>query len=206
MARDARSAARGRADHRLLVVRLGGRGAGHRRPRLHREADPRPREPALPHPPRAVPPGRADVARRRAAPNVAGARVLLVEVEGARRQLMAEFLGRTYQVIAVADGNEALRRLQDERFDVVLADRNLPGLSGLRVIEQAQPLASPLRVRALHRLSVVRHRQGGVRAGRGCLLRASQRGPEEPRPRKLPVRFAAAAASFSVDGDVPTLG
>ena len=66
--------------------------------------------------------------------------MLLVEVEGGRRQLMAEFLGRTYQVTAVADGAEALRRLQDERFDVVLADRNLPGLSGLRVIEQAQRL------------------------------------------------------------------
>ena len=68
------------------------------------------------------------------------ARVLLVEVEGSRRKLMAEFLGRTCQVTAVADGAEALRRLQDERFDVVLADRNLPGLSGLRVIEQAQRL------------------------------------------------------------------
>ena len=71
---------------------------------------------------------------------LAAARVLLVEVEGGRRKLMAEFLGRTYQVIAVADGTEALRRLQDERFDVVLADRNLPGLSGLRVIEQAHRL------------------------------------------------------------------
>ena len=68
------------------------------------------------------------------------ARVLLVEVEGGRRKLIAEFLGRSYQVTAVADGTEALRRLQEERFDVVLADRNLPGLSGLRVIEQAHRL------------------------------------------------------------------
>jgi CheY-like chemotaxis protein len=67
-------------------------------------------------------------------------RVLLVEVEGGRRHLMAEFLGRSYHVVAVADGNEAQRRLQEERFDVVVADRNLPGLSGLRVIEQAQHL------------------------------------------------------------------
>jgi CheY-like chemotaxis protein len=67
-------------------------------------------------------------------------RVLLVEVEGGRRQLMAEFLGRSYRVVAVADGIEAQQRLQEERFDVVVADRNLPGLSGLRVIEQAQRL------------------------------------------------------------------
>ena len=63
------SAARGGADHRLLVLRLGGRGAGHRRPRLHREADPRSREPALPHPARAVPARRAAVARRANAPS-----------------------------------------------------------------------------------------------------------------------------------------
>jgi CheY-like chemotaxis protein len=69
-----------------------------------------------------------------------GGRVLVVEVEGARRRLIAEFLGRSYQVTAAADGDEALALMQKERFDVVLADRNLPGMSGLRVIEQAQRL------------------------------------------------------------------
>jgi CheY-like chemotaxis protein len=67
-------------------------------------------------------------------------RVLVVEVEGTRRQLIAEFLGRSYHVTAAADGDEALALLQKERYDVVLADRNLPGMSGLRVIEQAQRL------------------------------------------------------------------
>jgi CheY-like chemotaxis protein len=68
------------------------------------------------------------------------ARVLVVEVEGNRRQVIAEFLGRTFNVMAAADGDEALALLQKQRFDVVLADRNLPGMSGLRVIEQAQRL------------------------------------------------------------------
>jgi CheY-like chemotaxis protein len=69
-----------------------------------------------------------------------GGRVLVVEVEGTRRRLISEFLGRSYQVTAAADGTEALELLMKERFDVVLADRNLPGMSGLRVIEQAQRL------------------------------------------------------------------
>jgi CheY-like chemotaxis protein len=73
-------------------------------------------------------------------PVAPGCRVLVVEVEGTRRRLIAEFLGRSYQVTAVADGTEALALLTNERFDVVLADRNLPGMSGLRVIEQAQRL------------------------------------------------------------------
>jgi CheY-like chemotaxis protein len=67
-------------------------------------------------------------------------RVLVVEVEGSRRQLIAEFLGRSFNVTAAANGDEALTLLQDQRYDVVLADRNLPGMSGLRVIEQAQRL------------------------------------------------------------------
>jgi CheY-like chemotaxis protein len=81
------------------------------------------------------------LARARAASaSRTGGRVLVVEVEGTRRQLIAEFLGRSYDVTSAANGDEALALLQKERYDVVLADRNLPGMSGLRVIEQAQRL------------------------------------------------------------------
>jgi len=47
-------------------------------------------------------------------------RVLVVEVEGSRRQLIAEFLGRSFNVTAAANGDEALTLLQDQRYDVVL--------------------------------------------------------------------------------------
>jgi CheY-like chemotaxis protein len=68
------------------------------------------------------------------------ARIMVVEIEGSRRQLIAEFLGRSYDVTASANGDEALSLLQQAHFDLVIADRNLPGMSGLRVIEQAQRL------------------------------------------------------------------
>ncbi len=80
------------------------------------------------------------LSRSESRPPPTAARVLIVDVEGERRQLMAEFLGRSYRVTTVPDGDRALVRLEAERFDVVLADRNLPGLSGLRVIEQARRL------------------------------------------------------------------
>ncbi len=67
-------------------------------------------------------------------------RVLLVETDGPRRHVIAEFLGRSFDLTTAATGDDALALLQKERFDVVLADRNLPGLSGLRVIEQAKRL------------------------------------------------------------------
>jgi CheY-like chemotaxis protein len=67
-------------------------------------------------------------------------RVLIVEVEGARRQLIADYLGKRHHVTAAKDGDEALSLLKRESFDLVLADRHLPGTSGLRVIEHAQRL------------------------------------------------------------------
>jgi CheY-like chemotaxis protein len=67
-------------------------------------------------------------------------RVLLVEVEGQRRQLIAEYLGKSHHVTAAKDGDEALELLRHTHFDLVLADRHLPSGSGLRVIEHARRL------------------------------------------------------------------
>jgi CheY-like chemotaxis protein len=80
------------------------------------------------------------LARPRVAPADRTGRVLLVEAEGNRRQLIAEYLGRSYQIISARDGEEALQKLREGHFDLVLADRHLPGVSGLRVIEHAQRL------------------------------------------------------------------
>jgi two-component system response regulator PilR (NtrC family) len=43
-------------------------------------------------------------------------------------------------VTAAQDGDEALALLKRDHFDLVLADRHLPGVSGLRVIEHAQQM------------------------------------------------------------------
>jgi CheY-like chemotaxis protein len=67
-------------------------------------------------------------------------RVLLVEVEGPRRQVIADYLGKSYHVTAAKDGDQALSLIKREHYDLVLADRHLPGVSGLRVIEHAQQL------------------------------------------------------------------
>jgi CheY-like chemotaxis protein len=67
-------------------------------------------------------------------------RVLVVEVDGQRRQLIADYLAKRHHVTTAQDGDEALALLKREQFDLVLADRHLPGTSGLRVIEHAQRL------------------------------------------------------------------
>ena len=127
-------------------------------------------------------------------------RVLLVEVEGQRRQLLAEYLGKAHHVTAAKDGDEALTLLKSNHFDLVLADRHLPGVSGLRVIEHAQQMlphcASVLYTAYPSYDSVT----GGVRGRRRRVSGPAQRRSEEAgregrrsarRARRNPVRVTA---------------
>ena len=79
--------------------------------------------------------------------------------------MIAEYLGRNYQIIAAKDGDEALEKLKQDHFDLVLADRQLPGVSGLRVIEHAQRLLPHCASVLYTALSVFRIGEGSVRRG-----------------------------------------
>ena len=46
--------------------------------------------------------------------------------------------GRGYAVITAADGEEALRKLNTETYDVVFTDIRMPGMSGLEVVERVK--------------------------------------------------------------------
>ncbi|MBP7571707.1 MAG: sigma-54-dependent Fis family transcriptional regulator, partial [Acidobacteria bacterium] len=64
--------------------------------------------------------------------------LLYVEDEVALRQVVAERLTeRGYEVVEVSNGEEALERLAEFAFDIVITDLRLPGIDGARVIEQA---------------------------------------------------------------------
>jgi DNA-binding response OmpR family regulator len=61
-------------------------------------------------------------------------RVLVVEDEPNIRELVCLHLGHEgYACDGVADGREALRRAQGERFDLLVLDVMIPGLDGLAV-------------------------------------------------------------------------
>jgi DNA-binding response OmpR family regulator len=62
------------------------------------------------------------------------ARILLVDDEQAVQTLLTYPLRRDgYEVIAAHDGQEALRRFAEERFDLVVLDLMLPKLDGVEV-------------------------------------------------------------------------
>jgi len=73
-----------------------------------------------------------------AARHAAVARALVVEDDRNLRGLLVRLLeDEGYHVAGVASGEEGLRALQRELFDVVLLDINLPGMSGLNVLAAA---------------------------------------------------------------------
>jgi DNA-binding NtrC family response regulator len=65
-------------------------------------------------------------------------RILIIEDDAQLRGLLTELLeGEAYETSAVESGEEGLRALQGEVFDVVLLDINLPGMHGINVLTAA---------------------------------------------------------------------
>ncbi len=64
-------------------------------------------------------------------------RILVVDDEPVNRRVLANQLGAAgYRIVAAADGPEALRRLEEQRFDLVLLDIMMPRMSGYEVCRE----------------------------------------------------------------------
>jgi DNA-binding NtrC family response regulator len=64
--------------------------------------------------------------------------LLIVEDEASLRDVLAERLGdEGYEVVQAANGEEALDRLAEFAFDIVITDLRLPGIDGGKVLEAA---------------------------------------------------------------------
>ena len=64
--------------------------------------------------------------------------LLLVEDEAAYREVVAERLSEQgYKVAQAGTGEEALERLNDFAFDILLTDLRLPGVDGRQVLDEA---------------------------------------------------------------------
>src|SRR5438046_7676140 len=64
--------------------------------------------------------------------------LLLVEDEASLREAIAEQLGdRGYHVQQAASGEEAIERLGDFAFDIIISDLRLRGIDGSAVVEAA---------------------------------------------------------------------
>ena len=69
----------------------------------------------------------------------ASRKVLVVDDDPAVRKSIDRVLtGKGYAVITAETGEEALRKLNEEKYDLVYTDIRMPGISGLEVAEQVK--------------------------------------------------------------------
>lgn len=64
-------------------------------------------------------------------------RVLVVDDEPIILAVFEDLLRRECELVTVESGEEAVARLRGEAFDLIIADKNLPGVSGLEVAQEA---------------------------------------------------------------------
>lgn len=71
-------------------------------------------------------------------------RVLIVDDDPLMRSFMAETLRRTGREVAVsADGFDAIEKLREESFDLIVTDKKMPRKGGLDVLQHAKSLQRP---------------------------------------------------------------
>ncbi|HET8744362.1 MAG TPA: response regulator [Ramlibacter sp.] len=118
---------------------------------------------AAPPPPRA--PGLA------APPQLQGARVLLVEDNAVNQQVASELLQAAGVTVAIADNGElAVQRVRDQRFDLVLMDMQMPVMDGLTATERIRALGQDVPIVAMTANAMAGDRERCLAAGMNDFL------------------------------------
>lgn len=68
-------------------------------------------------------------------------RVLVVDDEADAVELLQEFLvAKGYEVLTATDGEEALRKVREERPHLILLDVRMPGMNGLEILRRVRQI------------------------------------------------------------------
>ncbi|MCA1634420.1 MAG: response regulator, partial [Acidobacteria bacterium] len=73
--------------------------------------------------------------------NKSAARILIADDEPGIRDLLHQALCETYDCTEVCSAEEALARLRVEKFDLILSDITMEGISGLEMVPLARACA-----------------------------------------------------------------
>jgi two-component system response regulator QseB len=95
----------------------------------------------------------------------AKARLLYVEDETAIAMIAGEVLGEEYDIDYAASGEDALRLALARRYDVMVVDRRLPGMTGLDFIAAVRTARISTPILVLTALGEVHDRVSGLDAG-----------------------------------------
>lgn len=63
-------------------------------------------------------------------------KILLLEDDHLLSKILTKHLSLDYQVTSVYDGNTALEEVENNKFDLLILDSNVPGITGLELIKE----------------------------------------------------------------------
>jgi len=66
--------------------------------------------------------------------------VLIVDDEAIVRESLKDWLKDTYQVTTAETGEEALKLMEKQDFDILIVDVRLPGKSGIQVLKEVKEI------------------------------------------------------------------
>src|SRR5215471_2761803 len=93
-------------------------------------------------------------------------RVLIVDDDPGQRSLLNSFLqGQGFETVVVESGERALEKLRSTRFDMMISDVRMPGLSGLETLRLARKEHATLPVLLITAFTDVRDAVAAMRDG-----------------------------------------
>ena len=93
-------------------------------------------------------------------------RILIVDDDPGQRSLLNSFLGRQgFEIVTAACGQEALETLRHGKFDMMISDVRMPGLSGLETLRLARKEHATLPVLLVTAFTDVRDAVAAMRDG-----------------------------------------
>lgn len=93
-------------------------------------------------------------------------RILMIEDDADTAEIVcSEFRERGYEIAHEADGREGLRRAMGDTWDVIIADRTLPGMEGLSIVKSLRASGNATPILVLSALGNVVDRVDGLQAG-----------------------------------------
>src|SRR5678816_4595273 len=92
-------------------------------------------------------------------------RILIVDDELEITEILADLLSETYQCSKAGTAEQALIRLQDHEFELVISDITMPGMSGLDMIPHVKEISPNTVVVMISGMQTVESAIGALRLG-----------------------------------------
>ena len=98
-------------------------------------------------------------------PTTASPRILIVDDEVEITEILADLLSEDYECLRAASAEEALARLHETEFQLVISDITMPGMSGLDMIPHVKALSADTVVVMISGMQTVESAIGALRLG-----------------------------------------